>query len=213
MAEERLKKRESINSLFQKSQVRYFLEFFGKHKKVLDVGCGYGYFTKLIKPYADEICAIDTENSIAPSILNDGKIKFSIGSGCDIPYENECFDCVYSMDVIEHVEDDKLFIKENIRVLKREGSLIIGTPNKNRLSALLKKIIFKPNKYPLVIKDLIFGTVIHIREYSRNELLNLLTSFNEIKIEKIRAIYFGLTEPVNIGLSLAPSFLKNLCQF
>ena len=88
------------------------------------------------------------------------------------------------MDVIEHVEDDKLFIKENIRVLKREGSLIIGTPNKNRLSALLKKIIFKPNKYPLVIKDLIFGTVIHIREYSRNELLNLLTSFNEIKIEK-----------------------------
>ena len=95
VAEERLKKRESINSLFQKSQVRYFLEFFGKHKKVLDVGCGYGYFTKLIKPYADEICAIDTENSIAPSILNDGKIKFSIGSGCDIPYENECFDCVY----------------------------------------------------------------------------------------------------------------------
>jgi hypothetical protein len=38
VGEERLKKRESINSLFQKTQVKCFLEFFGTQGRVLEVG-------------------------------------------------------------------------------------------------------------------------------------------------------------------------------
>ncbi len=114
--------------------------------------------------------------------------------------------------MIEHVERDDQFIKESLRVLKENGILIVGTPNKNRLSAQIKKLLFKPNKYPLEIKDLIFGSVTHIREYTRKELMLLIKNYN-ILVEKVIPLYFGFTEPLSIGFRQAPFFLSELCQF
>ena len=95
--------------------------------------------------------AIDTENLIAPSVLSDKKVKFSIASGCNIPYEDNFFDCVYSIDVIEYVENDALFIKENIRVLKNGGILIIGTPNRHLLPQHRQKIV--DVDYAVILRD------------------------------------------------------------
>jgi SAM-dependent methyltransferase len=71
----------------------------------------------------------------------------------DLP--DESFDNVVSVEVLEHVEEDDLFVKEVSRVLKRGGVFLMTTPNgdwvenknpdhkrhykKEELSALLKK--------------------------------------------------------------------------
>ncbi|MCX6721583.1 MAG: methyltransferase domain-containing protein, partial [Candidatus Staskawiczbacteria bacterium] len=45
------------------------------------------------------------------------------------PFENNCFDTVFSKSVIEHIKVPDNFMKEIIRVLKPGGKLIILTPD------------------------------------------------------------------------------------
>jgi len=211
--EELLRGRKAIRSVFQSSQVRTFRELYGKRKKSLEVGCGYGFFTSLALETTDRLCCVDTEDYLAPSVKASPNVEFKAASALKLPYSDGQFDCVFSMDVIEHVEDGAAFLAENLRVLKKSGTLILGTPNRNRLSAFIRKMLFMPNRYPLVIKDRIFGTITHVREYSLKELSDLLKSFPGLKIEKFKPVYFGLTDPVNIGVPRPPFLFVDLCQF
>ena len=45
-----------------------------------------------------------------------------------LPYANETFDVVYSSHVLEHVIDETKSLAEMRRVLKKDGTLIIGMP-------------------------------------------------------------------------------------
>lgn len=95
-------------------------------------------------------------------------------NGCNLPFPDETFDCVYSIDIIEHVPDDKRFLQESLRVLRRKGIIIVGTPNHERLSLRMLQLIGRPMKFPRLLgKDPIYGEVVHLREYSRNSLVDL----------------------------------------
>jgi 2-polyprenyl-3-methyl-5-hydroxy-6-metoxy-1,4-benzoquinol methylase len=65
------------------------------------------------------------------------------------------FDVVCSIESIEHVEDDKNFIKQLDRTLSDDGYLIVSTPNSNIIS--LEK---NPNKF-------------HFRHYKLNEIKDM----------------------------------------
>ncbi len=68
---------------------------------------------------------------------------------------NNYFDFVISFQVIEHIKNDQEFVNEIHRVLKPNGKLIVTTPN--------KKTSLTRNPW-------------HVREYTINELDNLLKS-------------------------------------
>jgi SAM-dependent methyltransferase len=72
----------------------------------------------------------------------------------DLP--DETFDHVVSVEVLEHVEEDDLFVKEVSRVLKRGGVFLMTTPNGDWVE----------NKNP----D-------HKRHYKRRELTSLLEKY------------------------------------
>jgi len=207
-----LKKRKQIKSIFQDIQVEILKSLIEPNKKVLEIGCGYGFFLEIIGKKSKLAVGVDKFLNVAPSVLKNKNIKFVKTDGTELPFKRNSFDIVYSVDVIEHIEDDYEFVKESLRVLKKNGYLIIGTPNRDRLSAQIKKLLLHPNKYPLIIKDKIFGTVTHIREYRKVDLLNLLEKF-KVKIETIIPVYLGLTDLLPFGLKNVPKFLENLCQF
>jgi hypothetical protein len=70
-----------------------------------------------------------------------------------------------------------------------------------------------PNRYPLVIKDRIFGTITHVKEYTLKDLSGLFKTFPALTVDKVKPVYFGLTDPVNIGFGRPPFPLVDLCQF
>lgn len=49
--------------------------------------------------------------------------------GSPLPYPDESFDLVTSMDVVEHIVDPVPWLKEALRVLRPNGQLFLTTPN------------------------------------------------------------------------------------
>lgn len=91
-------------------------------QKVLDVGCG-------TKPYQD---FFSTENYIG---LEYDTARSRTTSKADFfysdnvfPFENDEFDLVLCSQVLEHVEEPLIFIKEIKRVMKNGGTLILTAP-------------------------------------------------------------------------------------
>lgn len=214
IAERELAKREKQKNKLQAAQVSTILPFFKQNKngRLLEVGCGYGFFTKIAHTYSRYTVAIDLANGLPQSVLRMG-VHSVIADGCLLPFKSNSFDCVFSVDVIEHVKDDLLFLQESVRVLKIGGVLIVGTPNRDRLSLKLRKLCFIKSTYPMLLgSDPIFGNVIHIREYTKSEFIEIIQRV-DTEVMETKGVYLGLLGKYSVGLEFPPSFFERYCQF
>lgn len=92
---------------------------------LLDIGCGDGkralQFAKTIG--TNYIVGLDVQSKGAPFVL----VMSNLEEG--IPLLNERFDVITAANIIEHVSNTDLFVKEVYRVLKPGGYTVIATPN------------------------------------------------------------------------------------
>src|SRR3974390_3306125 len=88
--------------------------------KLLDVGCGQ-------RPYEKTFFAGATQY-IGADYLTDRSRPDVICSALDLPFPPESFDTVTSTEVLEHVPDPMLALREMQRVLKPGGCLILSAP-------------------------------------------------------------------------------------
>jgi methionine biosynthesis protein MetW len=98
--------------------------------RVLDVGCGFGYFLEKIKN--EKRCEVEgiEFNQSAIKIIKDKGIKVHDKFIEDLANTDiEPFDVVCSFQVLEHVENPLTFLKAKIDCLKKDGKLIIAVPN------------------------------------------------------------------------------------
>lgn len=108
-----------------------------KSKKILDIGCSYGWFEKFVGKKAKEIIGIDLDEKDlerAKSEVKYKNVKFRKGSALDLKkFDKEKFDIVVMFDVIEHIPKgtEKQSLDEIKRVLKKDGKLLISTPANN----------------------------------------------------------------------------------
>lgn len=148
--------------------------------KILDVGCGLGYGSKIIKNIENQITGIDVDkHSIDYAKKNYGNFAdFLVYDGKKIPFPDEYFNLVYSLEVIEHIDVNhhRAFYNEIKRVLKRNGTLIISTPNRNFLPKRIMKIFGWKNLY-------------HKYEYSLIDFEDFL--FEDFSTELIKKYYLG----------------------
>jgi len=100
--------------------------------RVLDIGCGNGdisaYFALNNEQYGVDVS--DRRR------VKNSTFDFSIVTSEALPFDDGFFDVVISHHVIEHVNDQKLHLREIHRVLKSDGSAYLATPN--RTSPLMK---------------------------------------------------------------------------
>lgn len=121
---------------------------------VLEVGCGEGRGISAMLPYVRTFTAVD---KIGP-VIEDLKKKYPDASfkSMNIPplsgLHDNSYDVVVSFQVIEHIANDLLFLKEIHRVLKPGGVALVTTPN--------RKMSLSRNPW-------------HVREYLPEELTTL----------------------------------------
>lgn len=134
---------------------------------VLEVGCGQGRGVSVMLEKASAFTAVD---KIKP-VIDELQKKFPTAKfiAMNIPPlsglpDNE-FDFVVSFQVIEHIEDDRLYLQEIHRVLKPGGKALITTPNRS--------MSLTRNPW-------------HIREYLPKELTQLAsTVFRKVEMKGI----------------------------
>ena len=146
---------------------------YAKNKNVLDIASGEGYGTKILSSKAKKIIGADfDQNSIqkAKKIFSNTKnISFQKENVLCTSFPDDYFDLVTSMETIEHIDDDKKYMLEMKRILKKDGYFIFSTPQ-NSLGHI-----------PMNNQ--------HTREYSLNQIKALTKKF--FKIELIVGIKQG----------------------
>ena len=104
-----------------------------KGKRVLDAACGEGYGSRLMKDWgASEVIGIDiSEEGIekAKKLFSEDNLHFLVHAVEMLPFSNDSFDLVISLETIEHLDKPEAFLKEITRVLKPGGTVIMSCPN------------------------------------------------------------------------------------
>jgi len=174
--------------------------------RVLDIPCGQGALSEKLREQGFEIFCGDYDND---NYRIQGGHFHRLDLNCNLPYKDQTFDCVTSVEGIEHIENPHLLIREICRILKDSGYLIITTPNimniKSRLYFLLRSYFtdFKHFSQPGDQQELLG---LHINPIPFGELSYILNRYG-FRIETISCNRFTRKYPL-----LMP-FLKPLIYF
>ena len=109
-------------------------------KRVLDAACGEGYGAALLGEVAASVVGVDIDaDAIAQASSRyalPGRVSFVEGSCTSLAFPDASFDLVVSFETIEHLTsaDQPRMLDEFARVLKRDGLLVVSSPNKRLYS-------------------------------------------------------------------------------
>lgn len=155
-----------IQRYWQRKRYEIIMNFLQNNKdNVLDIGCGS---SKIIQSLSNAIgFDIDLKKLRYLRKTNTLLIKGHINA---LPFKDNIFKAIICSNVIEHIKKQQITFDEFYRVLKRDGILIIGTPDYDRISW---RII-----------EWVYGKVLpgayaeqHITHYTKKELIGKLKKF------------------------------------
>jgi ubiquinone/menaquinone biosynthesis C-methylase UbiE len=98
--------------------------------RILDIGCGRGYWLKTIASHHYSCVGTDLFLSgTTPTNQNEKKLTFLKGDLLELHFPSAHFDSISIWHVLEHMDDPKQVIREISRILKPGGRLAIAVPN------------------------------------------------------------------------------------
>lgn len=140
---------------------------------VLDIGCGVGLYNPTLIKDGNEYIGIDL-SECAVTIARDKGYNAICGLAEKIPLGNETVDYVFSTEVIEHVDDPGLMLKEIKRVLKPGGSCLITTTT---YQFIIFHYIWVSTEIGFKFRDLILYIIGYISKQCRDDFVRLLYNY------------------------------------
>ncbi|RLF84357.1 ubiquinone biosynthesis protein UbiE [Thermococci archaeon] len=179
-----------------------------KHGNALDLGCGTGNYTLELYKRGFQVVGVDISRrmlKIAQKKLPN--VKFIKANAYSLPFEDNTFDLVLSVTMLEFIHEPEKVLSEVYRVLKPGGEAVIGTMNGKSMWFIFKRM-----------KSLFVETAYrYARFYTPKELENLMKNAGFKETESRGIIYLPSFFPfVNISERLDEKFsdkLKNLGAF
>lgn len=95
---------------------------------ILDLGCGVGDYMKAFREYTEHIVGLDL--SVSAATKKYPGVDFRAHDlNASLPFADASFDMLVSINLIEHLQDEKTFLDECARVLKPGGTIALTTAN------------------------------------------------------------------------------------
>jgi ubiquinone/menaquinone biosynthesis C-methylase UbiE len=151
-------------------------------QKVLEIGFGGGsHFQKILEQTKEgTITGIDKSKSMVNlasrnnnNLIDNNRLFLSQGDSCSLPYPDEEFDTVISLNTIYFWREPQLDIDQIYRVLSSGGRLLIGFNSKDIMirNGYKKKYFnfYEPDEVEKLILKAGFNNIIHSYEKLRIE--------------------------------------------
>jgi ubiquinone/menaquinone biosynthesis C-methylase UbiE len=105
-----------------------------KGGKFLDAGCGLGIHSDMASKVPNsDVYALDFSDRLIESLrYTYPHIKYTVGDVNHLPYNDSFFDYIILGEVLEHMDDPNITLKEMMRTLKPNGILAVSVPYKDR---------------------------------------------------------------------------------
>lgn len=125
-----------------KPLIERMIEKYCKDKTVLDLGCGTGIYTTIIKKYARNVVGVDLSKRWLNYLKNKKTISNVIRADAhNISFKDESFDAIVTIGLFEYINRE-IVIKEMNRILKPDGFCIVSVPNKYSARRMVGKLIY-----------------------------------------------------------------------
>lgn len=178
---------------------------------LLDIGCGDG---RKISVFRDAVSSIvGTDVSIEALKVKASKdLAPVVCRGEHLPFKDSSFEAITCFHVIEHVAERERVLLEVYRVLKKDGWLLLVTPNRRRITSIYSRFLlrlFRPCfVYPM--------NPDHVFEFTRLDL-RILFEHSRFDWWQIEPMFFGFIggfrgKPVEIGVKDVPKMLSEFCN-
>jgi SAM-dependent methyltransferase len=99
----------------------------GARARILDVGCGTGANLEMLARVGDA-AGVDISEDALAFCRERGLTDVRRGAAESLPFDDDSFDLVTALDVVEHLDDDAAGLREMRRVLKRDGRALLFVP-------------------------------------------------------------------------------------
>lgn len=176
------------------------LDEFEKYRvknRILDIGCGLGYFLEVAKNRGWDVYGTEFSES-AVKICESKGINIFKGQTQNSRFPDEYFDVVTSFEVLEHLNEFTLELKETHRILSVNGLFYCTTPNFNAFARHILKDNYNVICYPE-----------HLSYFTSSTLKKLLYRHN-FKCEVIKTTGFSVTAILNaINKNKEKAFTSN----
>jgi SAM-dependent methyltransferase len=98
-----------------------------RRPRILDVGCGTGANLLMLSQYGDAE-GVDVSEDALAFCRERGLENVKLGAAEQLPYDDDTFDLVTALDVVEHLDDDLAGLREMGRVLRPGGRVLLFVP-------------------------------------------------------------------------------------
>ncbi|HBA26630.1 MAG TPA: hypothetical protein DCY98_04460 [Nitrospinae bacterium] len=176
--------------------------------KILDIGCGTGYFTQFLSSYCRSVVGIDTSVNMIKYAMKkredrsqktEVRIKYIVADAESLPFKDGSFDISVSITAVNFFRNPARAVSEAVRISREK--IFLGVLNKWSLLYFFKKVksFFVNTSY----SDACF--------YSQGDMVNILSSFPQIKGVYKQHTYFLPFPQIRLILSgvewIIPSWL------
>jgi 2-polyprenyl-3-methyl-5-hydroxy-6-metoxy-1,4-benzoquinol methylase len=165
--------------------------------QLLDIGCGNGDFIWLAQMRGWNVRGVELSQTAVNYATQKRNLHVDLGSPKHLPYENESFDVVTVLDVLEHLSNPVEVLGSVERVLKKNGIAIIQVPNTpfQILKARVQKLKSR-NRTTM-------ATPLHINHFDAKTL----AQFAERAHLKVERVFPGYADSGGPGLQLKSAYV------
>ena len=166
---------------------------------VLEIGASTVQRTDQLSKFCRTLVGIEVAPERIPA--DRGNVSYIVADWMNLSdhVPPDSVDVAVSCHVLEHIADDLKAVNELYRVLKPGGIGLINTPNRRRLVRAVIEFVTGPRQFPYWE---------HYREYTEEDLLDLLRKSRFEKYETSPIALGLLGGPVSVYIESVPRLLR-----
>ena len=174
--------------------------------KILDIGCGGGLLSEPMARLGAKVTGIDPVKrniEIAKQHLNKSKLNIKYYNFSPEKFKsNNKYDVILNMEIVEHVENVDIFIKQSAKFLKKSGIMFIATLNQT-----LKSYLFAIVGAEYILKWLPIGTHDWQKFIKPAELITICKK-NSLNLKTVDGISFNpIIDKWNISIDKSVNYI------